>query len=59
MKSLQMPSVNQRSSLYQLTISSSLEYASSVWDPNQRIYIVRIEVIQMRAAYWVSNNYSR
>ena len=40
-------------------VRPTLEYASSVWDPTQRIYVTRIEAIQRRAARWVLNNYSR
>ena len=39
-----MSSVNQRSSLYQL-VRPTLKYASSVWDPNQRIYELESQII--------------
>jgi len=36
-------------------VCPTLEYASSVWDPYQRIYVARIEAIKRRAACWVLN----
>ena len=39
--------------------SSTLEYASSIWDHHQIVYSEAIEKVQRRAARFVKNDYSR
>jgi hypothetical protein len=35
-----------------------LEYSSSVWDPHWKKDINRVEIVQHRAARFVTNNYN-
>ena len=44
---------------YISTVRSSLEYASTVWDPNQVNHKSSLESVQRRAARWISSDYSR
>ena len=44
---------------YLSLVRPTLEYASSLWDSYQLVYINNIEKIQRRAARWVLNDYSR
>ena len=44
---------------YISTVRSSLEYASTVWDPNQVNHKSSLESVQRRAARWISSDYGR
>ena len=43
---------------YKTFIRSKVEYASTVWTPYTNKHIGQIEMVQRRAARWVSNLYS-
>ena len=36
-----------------------LEYSNTVWDPNQKELIIKIEMIQKRAVRFTTNTYNR
>ena len=44
---------------YKTYVRPSLEYSSSVWDPHTKELINQIEMVQRRAARFVTSNYSR
>ena len=43
---------------YQTLVRPQVEYASTVWSPYTKQNIQKIEIVQRRAAGWVSNTYS-
>ena len=43
---------------YNSLVRPQVEYASSVWSPYTKENIEKVEMIQRRAARWVSNDYS-
>jgi len=40
---------------YKTTVCPKLEYCSSIWDPHQQKDVVKIEMVQRRAARFVKN----
>ena len=44
---------------YKTMIRPKLEYCSSVWDPHQRKYKDKLEMVQRRAAQFVTNTQHR
>ena len=44
---------------YMALVRPLLEYSSTVWDPNQKELINKIEMIQKRAARFTTNTYNR
>ena len=47
-----------RESAYKTLVCPQLEYCSSVWSPNTQQNIHKIEMVQRRAARWVTSDYS-
>ena len=50
-------SVETKTNSYISMVRSSLEYCASVWNPNQKEPVQKIEMIQRRAAIYVSNRF--
>ena len=47
-----------RQAAFNTIVKPQVEYASSVWNPYTQTNINKIEVVQRRAARWVTNDYS-
>ena len=47
-----------KESAYKTYVRPLVEYAASVWDPWQKKYINKIEMIQHRAIRYIFNDYS-
>ena len=47
-----------REMAYKTLVLPLMEYSSSVWSPNTKSNVDKLETIQRRAARWTSNNYS-
>ena len=56
-RNLKSTSVETKTNAYISMVRPSLEYCASVWNPNQKELIQNIEMIQRRAARYVSNRF--
>ena len=56
-RNLKSTSVETKTNAYISMVRPSLEYCASVWNPNQKELIQKIEMIQRRAARYVSNRF--
>ncbi len=50
---------NIKEAAYFILVRPHLEYASGAWDPYQKNDIYKIEMVQRKAARFVTRNYSR
>ena len=48
-----------KSKAYKVVIRPTLEYACAIWDPYTKKHINALEMIQQRAARYVTNRYER
>ena len=44
---------------YKTHVRPQLEYSSWIWSPHTQAKIIKLEMVQRRAARWVKNDYSR
>jgi hypothetical protein len=58
-RNLQIGSRDIKTRAYQTLVRPTLEYSCSVWDPYERTYINKIEMVQRRAARFVTGKYDR
>ena len=58
-RNLKISSPRLKSIAYFSLVRPLLEYASPVWDPYTQENIMKIEMVQRRAARYVTNNYNR
>ena len=56
-RNLKSTSVQTKTNAYISMVRPSLEYCASMWNPNQKELIQKIEMIQPRAARYVSNRF--
>ncbi|KAK6169191.1 hypothetical protein SNE40_020289 [Patella caerulea] len=56
-RNLNISSIKVKENAYKSLVRPLVEYASSVWDPYQQKDIYRLEMIQRRAARYVSNRF--
>ena len=56
-RNLKSTSVETKTNAYFSMVRPNLEYCSSVWNPHQKDLIYKVEMIQRRAARYVSNRY--
>ena len=57
-RNIQTNNPKLKESAYKTYVRPLVEYAASVWDPWQKIYINKIEMIQHRAIRYIFNDYS-
>ncbi|KAI8479428.1 hypothetical protein Bbelb_428470 [Branchiostoma belcheri] len=56
-RNIKINSKSIKEAAYRALVRSSLEYASSVWDPHSNKDIATLEKVQRRAARWVCSRY--
>ena len=54
---MKIASPKLKEQLYKTLVRSNLEYASCVWDPYESKLVKQLEMVQRRAARWVTNRF--
>jgi hypothetical protein len=56
-RNLNIASTSTKETAYKALVRPTVEYASTVWDPHEKGYIHRLDMVQRRAARYVKNKY--